>query len=321
MKVRYSFPVKSKTRTKDEFRLSSRGADIVVETDLDGVVTGISLTYTVDDPGLWPTIKATPNEATEFSVKMHSPFLEDAQQIVRAAEGALSLYGFEKIDWSQPKEEYIPQSAEEESRLDISSMSVSRFRVEGKDKEVTPFSIIATALLRSIELAPHELPLAFYRKGSNDAYEERYIEACIDFLFMLETLFANGKFKKNQVIAEYAAQPELIEAIREVQGDVSLVSIAGRRDPSQGKKIYEQYMSRTTDVVIARIVELRGFLHHSNQKLNISWHPDRHEDYLADALFLNFVCSKIALNIFTSNAFTSENEQEFLRCWRASKNH
>jgi hypothetical protein len=319
LKVRYHFTVKSKTRTAGIFPLTSGDAEINVSTDNEGIVTNISVGYRVDDSALWPTITETPNETTKFFIKMHSPFLDRAQNIVRAAEGALSFYGFEQIAWNEPQEEYVPETPEEESRLGIRSMSMSTKRADERNKEPVSFSIIATALLRTNVLAAHEIPLAFFRKGTNDANEDRYIEACIDFLFMLETLFANGKFKKNQVIAEFNSRPELLLAIRETKADPDLFQIAHHRDPRHGIKLNEKYMSQSVSTVIDNLVELRGFLHHHNQNRKNWWHPDRHNDFLADALFLQFVCSKVGLALFLEKAFTQQNKEEFLRCYELSK--
>lgn len=319
MRVFYHFDVKSNTRTKGVFPLFNDYAEFAVSTDKDGIVTKISIGYKVDDPSLWPKVVETPNELSKLIIKMHSPHIENAQRIIRAAEGALSFYGIEQINWQNPTEEYVPDSPEEHAQLAVYTMSSGSKRRSALDKDPIAFSIIATALLRTDEISAHEIPLAFFRKGTNDANEDRHIEACIEFLFMLETLFANGKFKKNQVIAEFSSSQELIQAIQKTQADHDLISIAEYRGASHRKKLVERYMAQSIPTAIKNIVELRGFLHHHSKDAKNQWHPDRHEEFLADALFLQFVCSKAGLELFIHNAFTEKNKAQFLHCYERSK--
>ena len=319
MRVFYHFDVKSRSRTENAFPLFNKEAEFLVVTDDDGIITRISIGYRVDDRSLWPSVVETPREVSKLTIKMHSPHLEQAQRIVRAAEGALSFYGVEKINWHEPTEEYIPDSPEEEACLGVFTMSSSSRRKSPLERPPVPYSIIATALLRTNEISEHEIPLAFFRKGTNDANEDRHIEACIEFLYMLETLFANGKFKKNQVIAEFNSSQQLVQAISNTQADRDLIALAQYRDQAHGKKIDEKYISRPVSDVIDSLVELRGFLHHHNTSAKNHWHPDRHAEFLADALFLQFVCAKVGLELFVHNAFTQENKEEFLSSYERSR--
>ena len=316
VKVKYKFPVKSISRITDPFPLILDDIEYVISTDSENKINMISVELRADDDSLWPTLTETPSLDTKFTIKMHSPHLEKAQQSVRAIEGVLSSFGVQSISWNNPEEIYIPESEEEKESLGVFGMSVKRGRANASDKAPIPFSIVAATIIRAKDLTDFEIPLAFYRKGTNDAYEDRHIEACVNFLFMLETLFANGQFKTKSVISEYSARVELVQAIRDTQADDDLVKIAYRWGASHGSRLEDVYKNSSAENVVAHLVGLRGLLHHHTQRHQDRWHPDKHDDFLADALFLQFVCSKISLGLFSETVFSEETNEIYKECYR-----
>ena len=319
MKVQYKFAVKGRIRIKDAFPLFSSGVEYNIETDKDGVVTFISITYPANDPSLWPSITEDPEPGIAANISMHSPGLERAQETIRTAEGILSFFGLEQIMWGNPEEIYLPDTDEEKQKLAVYSMAHSTKKVTALDTEPISFDIIGRSLLRAENLSQHEIPLAFFRKGKNDTYENRFIEACLDFLFMLETLFANGKFKSSQVVAEYTSSKILLDAIYKSILDTDLLNIAQHRGPSHKKRLTEKYMTRTPAQVAESFVDLRGQLHHHSLKDKNRWHPERHDDFLADALFLEQVCFHVGFELFSSEVFSKDSETQFLDCYKAAK--
>lgn len=320
MKVQYKFAVKGRIRTKDAFPLSANGVEYDVEVDKDGVVTFISLTYQANDPSLWPSITRDPEPGIAANIVMHSPSLERAQETIRTAEGVLAFFGLEQIAWGNPEEVYLPETEEEKRKLSVYSMAHNTKKVTALETEPISFDIIGRSLLRADNVSNYEVPLAFFRKGKNDTYENRHIEACLDFLFMLETLFANGKFKSSQVVAEYTSSKPLLDAIFSVTQDTDLPKIAQHRGPSHRKRLSEKYMTKSPPQIAGSFVELRGLLHHHSLKDKNRWHPERHDDFLADALFLEHVCFRVGFELFSNEVFSKESEIEFLDNYKAAKN-
>jgi hypothetical protein len=290
-----------------------------VETDKDGVVTFITATYSANDPSLWPSITKDPEPGIAANIAMHSPGLDRAQAAIRTAEGILAFFGLERISWGNPEEIYLPESDEERQMLSVHRMSHSTKKVTALDMEPISFDILGRALLRAENLSAHEIPLAFFRKGKNDAYENRHIEACLDFLFMLETLFANGKFKTSQVVAEYTSSKTLLDAIYKVTQDTILLDIAQHRGPTHRKRLSEKYMAKSPGEIAESFVDLRGQLHHHSLKDKNRWHPERHDDFLADALFLEHVCFHVGFELFSGEVFSKDSELQFLECYRAAR--
>lgn len=315
MKVQYSFLVRSTAPITEPFPILLGDDEYIVSTDGDRRINGIAVIYRADDPSLWPTLTETPGSATKFEIVMHSPHLERAQSFARIIEGVLSHFGVQSIAWNDPEERYIPESEEEARSLGVLSMSVERGRASELDREPIPFSVVAAAVLRASELTDFEIPLAFFRKGTNDSYEDRHIEACINFLFMLETLFANGKFRTRSVVSEFLSRSELVQAIKSTQEDRQLVQIAYRWGSVHGERLETRYISTTPEAVVELLVDLRGLLHHHTQRHESRWHPNKNDEFLADALFLQFVCQKVSMGLFADAVFSKETEELYKQCY------
>lgn len=319
MKVQYRFAATGRIRIREPFPLATPDVEYGVETDKDGVLTFITATYPADNPLLWPSMTKDPEPGVAASIAMHSPNLERAQEAIRTAEGILAFFGLEQIAWGNPEEIYLPDSDEERRQLSVHRMSRSTKKLTALETEPVSFDIVGRALLRAERLTEHEIPLAFFRKGKNDTYENRHIEACLDFLFMLETLFADGKFKSSQVIAHYTASKTLLDAIYEARQDPDVLRIAQHRGHVHAKRLSEKYLAKTPSEIAERFVELRGQLHHHSLKDKNRWHPERHDDFLADALFLEQVCYRVGFELFSAEVFSPQSETQFIDCFKAAK--
>lgn len=318
MKVQYRFAVTGRIRVREPFPLATAEVEYGFETDKDGVLTFITATYPADNPLLWPSMTKDPEPGVAASIVMHSPNLERAQEAIRTVEGVLAFFGLEQIAWGNPEEIYLPESDEERDRLSVHRMSRSTKKVTALDTDPLSFDIIGRALLRAERLAQHEIPLAFFRKGKNDTCENRHIEACLDFLFMLETLFANGKFKSSQVIAQYTSSKPLLDAIYTTMQDVDLMRVARHRGHVHAARLSEKYLTKLPSEIAERFVELRGQLHHHSLKDKDRWHPERHEDFLADALFLEWTCFRVGFELFSDEVFSPHSETQFIECLKAA---
>src|SRR5690606_19347035 len=113
--------------------------------------------------------------------------------------------------------------------------------------------------------ADFEAALNFFRKGKVDVRAEQYLDAVLDFLYMVETTYANGKFKTVQVEAEYLGSPELRGLIVEALRDPVLHSNVRGHDRIE-QSFRETYLGKTPEEVIAYLVRLRGELHHHTSR-------------------------------------------------------
>ena len=124
--------------------------------------------------------------------------------------------------------------------------------------------------------------MSFYREGHNEYKLSRYINAFYNFYFIIEGLFANGKFKTNDVIREYLASPVLVPIVQEF-----LDKVGSNYDPNESatrEQLEAELKTRdqpiTTDAVIKLIVKKRGELHHFNiDSSKQQGTPFNHSDY------------------------------------------
>lgn len=229
---------------------------------------------------------------------------------VRTIEGALCLWGVDEIDADECEVEWIPENEGEKEKLQMFSISRKRGKSPPQGMPCSSIDMFVRSVLTSSDLRETETPLNFYRRGRQDVYEERYIEAIYDLYFMIEYLFAEGKFKKNDVIDRFLSSAELIAAIEAAKRSADPKIVVNTSLMSEFTK---NYQTASTRGVIEHFVALRGFLHHYNVKRRDIWHPSEQRQFKVDALTLLQICHRLASDRVISVLFIEKNIQAFLR--------
>lgn len=85
--------------------------------------------------------------------------------------------------------------------------------------ESVPFDVVARMMLAARDAEKIEMALSFYRKGTVDFHEQRYLESMYDFYFMLESAFGEGKTKNYQVKKAFMESVALRECILSTLND------------------------------------------------------------------------------------------------------
>ena len=202
------------------------------------------------------------------------------------------MIGVKSIDFDNAEESWLPDSVEEKEELQLYGVTRSIVEKPVQEWPFTGFDLVARAFLAAPRGREIETALSFFRKGRLDVLESRYIEAVLDFLFMVESLYAGGKFKSAQVEEKYLNTPELQAMISVAVSDDTLRhNVSG---DSRIRSAYERdYAGKGSADITRHIVGLRGFLHHHTSSRPGMWHPDDHVRYGADAYFLQQLCSAI----------------------------
>jgi hypothetical protein len=305
MRYRYTFEVKSHTQLAEtlhfahqgfRFRLVETGrrfTKLIVETD--SVVIPL------------PSVKQpTPEKQPAFTVPPE-PFLDIVIEEVRAIRGALALWGVVDIDVDQPLREFLPETPEETAACQITSI-----RYQRRDREKLPIVPNTTDLLiRCIvsrgKLAPYEVPLEFHRRGVDDRYREQYVEAIFNFFFVLEYLFAGGKFRSAQVVENFLASPELLAGLAEARTQF----LGAIQSEDLAKRFREKYGDQSDEEIVQTIVELRGKLHHQSIK-RTNWHPALQKEFEMDADLLGAVCQSVLMAKVLGVLFDRHEKEQFL---------
>lgn len=311
MKCKYTFKIEGEIKPALDYKIPLRGYlyDFILE---DGFITHICVTVPNYNESYLP--KVTNHTEGKVKASIHiplDPYLWGIQEELRTLQGLLSLFGLKSISIDNPKIEWIPESEQEKTRLQLFGAGPITYSKNKLPARPLPHDILVGALIASKETweaRSIEIPLNFYRKGTHDIFERRYIEAIYDFYFVLETLYGDGKFKKNAIIEKFTQSAELRESIKKAL-DTPDHEMLGDKKLSQ---IYKQKIaSKSIEEIIAYIVELRGFLHHHTIKNKRIWHPDNHNEYKVEALFLLTVCFNIAMRIFCDLALSKETKQVY----------
>lgn len=237
------------------------------------------------------------------------PFWDDLLADIRTIEGGLCLWGIDEINVDECKTEYIPENEHEKEKIQIFSHSKKPDDSPPKDLPYSPLDMFVRTVLALSDLKASEVPMNFYRRGRQDVYYERYVEAIYDLYFFLEFLFAVGKFKKDDVKEKFLKSNDLVEAIMKIKGTPDpLIAL----NPFHLKEYQEKYRNKSVEEIIKHIVQLRGYLHHYNPKRKDMWHPARQRDYKVDALTILQICHEIISSKTNTILFRSESMRVFL---------
>lgn len=302
MKCKYRFAVDGKIKPSVNVPIPARGWVFDLET-ANGVLTHIAVTVPLPNPEYWPKVESSPESEVKAHITTQTPHLPFVQQELRSVQGLLSLFGLRSIDMDNIEVEWIPENQEEDEALQIYSFSVSLGESEDSELYPLPFDLIARSIIAADIASEIDVPLNFFRRGMNDIYDGSYIEAIYDFYFILETLFADGKFRKAEVIEKFSNATDLVSAIEQVLSDPR--EIITRK--SEVRDAYsKKYGQMHVNGAIEQLVDLRGYLHHHTLKRKDGWHPENQIAFEIDALFLQSVTFKVVFKLAEQHLWSEQ---------------
>lgn len=310
MRVKYRCPVAGVVRLQRYFPIKANLFTFEFETDVDGKLTHISAVAFVTDRSMWPTIKPSKEPGIVVQINLTSPFHPIARKDLRTAEGILSLVGIRSIDFDKAEESWLPDTPEEKLELQLYGVTRSTIETPVCEWPFTSFDLLARAFLAAHKGREIETALSFFRKGRLDVLEARYIEAVFDFLFMIESLYAAGKFKSAQAEEQFLNAEDLQAMIAATVMDSTLrQNVAG--DKRIAASFARDYLDKSAKSITQHLVKLRGFLHHHTASRPGIWHPDDHVRYGGDAYFLQHLCMSIGFHISEAVWFAPEHVTEY----------
>lgn len=311
MKRRYTFEMEGEIKPDQDYEIPLRGYlyDFLLK---DGLITHIRVTVPDFNECYLPTVTSHTEGKVKASIHIPlDPYLWGIQEELRALQGFLSLFGLKSISIQNPKIEWIPENKQEQENLHLFSAGPPTYTANKLPILPLSHALLVQSLIASKETPEarrFEIPLNFYRKGTQDIFERRYIEAIYDLYFMLETLYGDGKFKKSAIVASFSRSPELREKMQKALDTPDREILNDRRL----NQIYQQKIgSKSIDEIVEYIVDLRGLLHHHSVKNRQTWHPDNHDEYKTEALFLLSVCFNVALKIFRDLVLSRETKETY----------
>jgi len=218
-----------------------------------------------------------------------NPIHTDILAVLQYLESVGSFWcGIKQIKWERADFDWLPESDAEREELVVWDL-----RIEEKYPEA--FTEIDDSLVRVLlqRRSWHErltVPLAFYREGKNEFDRFRYVQAFMNFYFMIEGLFGGGR-PNYRVKEEFKAAPTLVVAA----ADAAQVLSASPRHVSALRTLTrteDQQIEAST--VLDWLVDLRGIVHHySIRDSRPQAHPHNQREFEPAAFLAMAVCVKL----------------------------
>jgi len=229
-------------------------------------------------------------------------FITEQIKILQHIEsfGALDL-GISEINWSNPIIKWIPENEEEQLLVPLTTYRRT-IQYEPIKMQVTAGWLQQTLLHRN-QVSNLVLPLSFFRKGMNLYYRLEYSEAYVNFFFMLEGLFADGKTETKKVITLFTSSDIMVYAINETLKSLNEESNINH------KQWLEKYLkNKAKDISIQSIcfmlTDKRGSLSHfsiknSVRQRNNFQEKESHSPAFIIMMICRFASIKLRLRSFT----------------------
>jgi hypothetical protein len=210
-----------------------------------------------------PKLKINEQKVSAIEFPSQS-FLEEEIKILQHIEsfGAIDK-GIEKIDWQHFSIEWIPETKNEENELPIKKYKRD-LSYDSETKLMSKDWLTNTIIFRR-QLSHLALPFSFLREGTNFYHNFQYQNAFINFYFMLEGFFGNGKDYRNEKMkSEFANSYIMDYAI-----DETIMYLAKTNDKHyqwfiDTCRIYNKQADK--EGLIHILVEKRGKLSHFSLK-------------------------------------------------------
>lgn len=292
MKCVFTFPVKwiVKVNGVQPFTHNGWNFDFVQENDL---ISKIIISVPMTELDKMPTLTPNPKNPQIIDFAINQPAsTELLMKALRTLEGFLSVYGLEEIGLNEIDTAWLADTEEEKQKFGEQHLKLKHTGPKAPDTKI-PFAVVKRSVMASTQALDWEVPLGFYRKGTNDHHDRKYIDAIHDFYFLLETLFGNGKTKNYQVLEEFKKSPSLVAFAAQVLKEGGQI-IAGRGTRTIVLDEFKQKLSKKTpEQYLEHIVNLRGFLHHHSLGHKKIWNPTSEYEYEMDSILLSYFCFKI----------------------------
>jgi hypothetical protein len=258
----------------------------VTWTIKDGKAEFVTVAVRTADLSSLPRIERNPRPGLAANILFGvQPHQDEVESILRTACGLLGFFADADIDFDRPRIEWEGETAEECQQLQLFSFSVGHSDRE----EPLPigFDLVARCFLSAVQASDREVPLRFMAKGRRDLRAGRYIDAYYGYYFFLETQFAPGYSDPKKVKRRFKEASEIMAAI----GKARKLATRERGRVRQMAKL----IKLSDDELIEHLVDTRGRLHHHALPRKAgSWHPDKHNEFEAEALFVSYLANEVA---------------------------
>jgi hypothetical protein len=249
-----------------------------------------------------PQVRHVPGQVAEMFIPP-TDYEREANLTLRYFHAAGSLLiGINELDWKSSKEEWIAESDEERSMLQIPSVEWTMEDWPESSGMVNNFDLddLCEDFVGWRDLT---VPLILLRDGREAYRVQRFYEAFLYFYLYLEGMFANGKSDARKVKREFRQAVALRTAATQLIVNLQTPERAVHR-PVLKSLLDEFGHSLSTDGLIDLVVDLRGTIFHYNRRGHRrTVNPTRPFDYRTPSFVLMSLATlTAALELFARAA-------------------
>jgi hypothetical protein len=268
MKYSLECKVDSKLLIGNALNVAEGTKEYILTPDNNGFLASIKIITKVDNPEKFYSKIEQGNEKVKLAITVESDetIANDLKSDFQYLESSLAFAGnLKKIYWEEAKQEWIPETEEEKSKLKVFAFSFSRKYPDSPTK-ITKNDFVQIIKGKSKYDCLTTLK-SFYREGKNSFDRFQYVNAFYNFYFVIEDLFGGGKTKNKQIEESYQSSDELKEIIKWATD----THIKTSEEHSKGisKFLKELRLQDTTEDIIRLLVRMRGRVHHYTSKSSL----------------------------------------------------
>jgi len=268
MKYSLECVVDSKIFIGKEMKIVEGKKEYILTPNKDGMLAFIKIITKVDNPERFYSKIEDNNEKIKphITIEADPTVFDELESDLQYIESALAFIGnLRRVHWYEPKEEWIPETEEEISKLKVFTAYFAR-----KPSE-TPTRLKREHFLDVIRTKDRFDCLttlkSFYRKGKNAFDQALYIDAFYNFYFIIEDLFGEGKTKNKQIEESFKTSTELKRIIDWVMDTV--INTNEKHHKNISNILREKNLQNTPEGIIKLLVRMRGQLHHYTSKSSL----------------------------------------------------
>jgi len=299
MKVRFTLEARGKLKVDfDEPLVMENCAFNFMKDPESGYVREISIEISEVPQEKWPTLTRVPPDPDAkiprfpFETNRNALNFWAIQSQFLSLESYLSVFGLASLAFETVREEWVHEPHDPNVSM---QGGISMRPGDPKDiapplsKEMISRCIASSSAARVTEI--DTLFLSYYRVAQINMQNRLYVDAFRYSYLCLECLFANRKFRKNQVLSEFSTNKELGDAIDEIFLQKNYKSFEAIR----GK--YPRFLATKSVTGICEfLIDLRGKLQHANTHVDLAWHPSKQYRYEKEALCIFSIADTICYN-------------------------
>lgn len=244
------------------------------------------------------------NSFTLTKVEIYEDMINLLQYI--ESMGAFN-FAIRSISWDEPQITWIPEEDEERGIMPILSHQ-KKCHNNRAYKNLNDSNLMDLSIHRK-GLNDVHIPFTYYRQGKNLFDSGQYYFAYINYFMMLEYCFANGKFKKDEMLREFKSSHLLSKSIKST---FKMIKENSNKIHFDWLKEECENRNKKVDIegIIYVLVKFRGLLSHASK---------RSEKYLFHsnnlfslAFIISCICFYVCGHLQIGNCLFGKQKEEYL---------